>query len=321
MPFRARDPSTSRLRLRLRLGLGVLGGLAYAGVDRLLDMTHAQSATLLAVVALHEVVDLVLPVMAGALLGLASHYLTMRGELAEAEARRADELRARLGKVERDQAVWVVAASMLHEVRTPLHALGLLLDEIAALPGDAEAERGALTERARAQIDRLLAHVGALKQLPGAAKPELPGVDLAAVAARFAADLGHVTREAAIALEVSGAAQPLRARGNAAYVEIVLENVVGNALDALRERGGPGRIEIAVGRANGRAIVRVSDDGPGIDSAFGAAVFDPLRSTKSRGLGIGLSIARALARAMKGELVLEDGPGTSFRLELEEEPR
>ena len=72
---------------------------------------------------------------------------------------------------------------------------------------------------------------------------------------------------------------------------------------------------------NGRAIVRVSDDGPGIDSAFGAAVFDPLRSTKSRGLGIGLSIARALARAMKGELVLEDGPGTSFRLELEEEPR
>ena len=320
-PARAGDLSASRLRLRGRVAIGVLAGIGYAGLDQLLDATHSRSATLLVVVALHQVVDLVLPVAAGALLGLASHYLDIRGELASAEARRADELRVRLGKVERDQAVWVVAASMLHEVRTPLHALGLLIDEIAALPPEAEADRALLGERARAQIDRLLDHVGALKQLPGAAKPDLPGVDLAQVVARVASALGPVARESGIAIEVRGVEGEVRARGNPAYVEIILENVVGNALEALRDRGGPGRIEVEVGRAPGRALVRVRDDGPGIEASVGAAVFEPLRTTKSRGLGIGLSIARALSRAMKGDLVLEDGPGTTFRLELEAEPR
>lgn len=314
-------PAPPRLGLRGRLALGVLAGLAYAALDRLLDASHAHSATLLAVVALHQLVDLVLPVVAGALLGLASHYVALRGAFADAEARRAEELRARLGKVERDQAVWVVAASMLHEVKTPLHALGLLLDEIAALPPDAEADRAALSDRARAQIDRLIDHVGALKQLPGAHKPELGGVDLAAAVTRFAAEIAPVARDAGITLDVRGVGAEVPARGNPAYVTIVLENVVGNALEALRERGGAGRIELEVAREGGRALVRVRDDGPGIDPSVGAAVFEPLRTTKARGLGIGLSIARALARAMKGDLVLEDGPGTLFRFELEAAPR
>jgi signal transduction histidine kinase len=323
MPERSRANEPSALRLRARVGLGVLAGIGYAALDRVLDATRAQSATLLAVAALHQVVDLVLPIVAGALLGMASHYLAIRAGLARAEAQRADDLRARLNKVERDQAVWVVAASMLHEVRTPLHALGLLLDDIAALPPDAEAERAAVTERARAQIDRLLEHVGALKQLPGAAKPDLPGVDLAAIAARYVDALAPIVREESIELRLGGSSTPTLARGNPAYVEIVLENLVENALEALRERGGPGRIDVEVARDDGHATLRVRDDGPGVDPAVGASVFEPLRTTKSRGLGIGLSIARALSRAMKGDLVLEEGAGarTTFRLELEAEKR
>jgi two-component system, NtrC family, C4-dicarboxylate transport sensor histidine kinase DctB len=62
--------------------------------------------------------------------------------------------------------------------------------------------------------------------------------------------------------------------------------------------------------------VHVSDDGPVIDPAVRTTLFEPMRSTKSHGLGLGLPIARALARAMRGDLSLEDVEGKAFRLEL-----
>ena len=75
-------------------------------------------------------------------------------------------------------------------------------------------------------------------------------------------------------------------------------------------------IAVDVGIERGRAIVRVRDDGPGVDPEACETLFEPLRSTKARGLGIGLSIARALARAMAGDLVLEQSAPAIFRLEL-----
>jgi signal transduction histidine kinase len=61
----------------------------------------------------------------------------------------------------------------------------------------------------------------------------------------------------------------------------------------------------------------VGDDGPAIDPDVRAALFEPLRTTKTQGLGLGLPIARALARAMRGDVSLdEDQESKAFRLEL-----
>jgi C4-dicarboxylate-specific signal transduction histidine kinase len=66
----------------------------------------------------------------------------------------------------------------------------------------------------------------------------------------------------------------------------------------------------------------VRDDGPALDCRVRAALFEPLGTTKAHGLGLGLPIARVLARAMHGDLVFEDTSGKAFRLDLplEREP-
>jgi signal transduction histidine kinase len=312
---RSHLPDHRGLTARILVGLAV--GALYVAADSWLDARFQRGLSwrLHALVLVHDIIDLVLPLVAGALSGLAVHYLKLRAAAAASSLQRAEELRGHLHKVERDQAVWVIAASLLHEVRTPIHALGLLLDEVAALPASDEADRAALIDRARAQSDRLLSHLAALKSLPAVRRPELPSLDVGALVARLAQDVTQLAAPDPIRI-VATSEPGLTARASATYVQIILENLIENSLDALRERGGPGSVLVAVAREGNRTVVRVSDDGPGLDAEAAAALFEPLHSTKPRGLGIGLAIARALARAMQGDLVLEQSAPATFRLEL-----
>ncbi len=95
----------------------------------------------------------------------------------------------------------------------------------------------------------------------------------------------------------------------------ILENLVDNALASLRAGGG-GRVTIRLAVEGALAVVRVDDDGPPIAPEAHGTLFEPLRTTKTHGLGLGLPIARALARSMRGELSLEHPEGKTFRLEL-----
>src|SRR5690348_10577797 len=112
-------------RLVIYVALGTLAGAAYVVFD-MLSESKLESGTLTGPLAqAHAIVDRSLPVLVGALLGVCLHYLRLRARLAAAEetASRAEALRERLQKVERDQAVWVLAAAVLHELNNPLHAL------------------------------------------------------------------------------------------------------------------------------------------------------------------------------------------------------
>lgn len=306
-----------RRRFFARVGAGLAVGALYAALDAWLDIRLMSGAgtRFRWMALLHEVVDLVLPIVAGGAMGLAVHYLRLRADAVAEERRRAEDLRGDLHKIERDQAVWVVAASLLHELRNPLHALGLLLDELAALPADATEDRRALMERARAQHDRVTAELSALRSMPATQTPELPRVDLSAITRRFVGEMAALLGDGPLRV-VLRAPVPVLADADATYVQIIVQNVVENALDAIRDRGGGGVVEVEVIHEAARAMVRVRDDGPGLDDDAAQSIFEPLRTSKARGMGLGLSIARALARAMGGDLALERARPATFRLEL-----
>lgn len=105
---------------------------------------------------------------------------------------------------------------------------------------------------------------------------------------------------------------------NAALFEWVIENLCKNAVDAMN--GGPGTITIMVAETERKVVIDVADTGKGISKKNIKSVFRPGFTTKKRGWGLGLSLAkRIIEEYHKGRIFVkssEIGVGTTFRIEL-----
>lgn len=107
---------------------------------------------------------------------------------------------------------------------------------------------------------------------------------------------------------------------NTALFEWVIENLCKNAVDAME---GKGRIELTLTDEEHRVVIEVSDNGKGIRKKDLKNVFTPGFTTKKRGWGLGLSLAKRIVEEYhKGKIFVkqsEVGKGTTFRIELRQE--
>ncbi len=213
----------------------------------------------------------------------------------DAVAASLDTTAARLGDLVGRERAFTADAS--HQLRTPLASLRLEL-EAMQLDGDASAELAA----ALTQVDRLQSTVDTLL---GVARDGARGdarADLVVIAER-AEDRWRGELAAAVRpLRVIVHARPAVARANPLVVDEVLDVLVSNAL-----RHGEGAVEIIVRDVRGAPAIDVADEGPGFRDDPEAAF--ARRAPGSNGHGIGLSLARSLAHAEGGQLVVTDcGP-------------
>ncbi|HEX7670746.1 MAG TPA: HAMP domain-containing sensor histidine kinase [Polyangiaceae bacterium] len=317
------EPRPRELRLFAYVVSGAFLGAVYVALD-VASEARLEEGTLHGPLAELHVLDHILPVLIGGLLGISAHYLRLRRRLFEAEqaAARSEALRSRLLKVERDQAVWVLAASVLHELNNPLHALGLLLDELSGDDID-EARREELLLRARAQADRALSHLRTLSGMRSDGEPEFQRIALDEIARSVASDAAVLVAERGVTVRVECAAPPIEAHADPAYVRTILESLLDNSLQSFDSNAGDpptavaaGAITLTLSATGGRALVRVEDDGIPLPPGARAELFEPFRTTKTHGLGLGLPIARALARAMRGDLSLDETAEKAFLLDL-----
>ncbi len=111
--------------------------------------------------------------------------------------------------------------------------------------------------------------------------------------------------------------RPLFVRMNSPLIEWVLENLCKNAIDAMN---GEGKITFSVTQDEDKAYIEITDTGKGIAKSRFKTVFDPGYTTKKRGWGLGLSLAkRIMEQYHKGRIFVKSselGKGTTFRLEL-----
>ncbi|WP_428682200.1 sensor histidine kinase [Sphingopyxis sp.] len=141
-------------------------------------------------------------------------------------------------------------------------------------------------------------------------------IDLGDLARRTVGLLGMKAEEKGIRIDAPRVDDKMPATGEFRRVLQVLLNLVGNAIRYSPENS---LIWIRVDREGDRAMVTVADQGQGISSEQQAVVFEKferLGRTDSGGSGLGLYIARRLARAMDGELTVESAPGQGARFTL-----
>lgn len=206
------------------------------------------------------------------------------------------------------------AASLSHEFKTPLAGLRggieLLQDHGEGMTGE---ERERFLANMAGDADRLSRLVSRLMELAQADMRDgcvQEPVALAPLLARLADGLAG--GGFAVAVQVPPDMQPLTMDG--AALETTLTTLIENARQA-----GASQLSITAHMEEGRGVVTLEDNGPGIPIADCDHVFDPFFTSKrgEGGTGLGLPIARALVQNHRGSLdLVGGGPGAKFALRL-----
>ena len=103
----------------------------------------------------------------------------------------------------------------------------------------------------------------------------------------------------------AGAVPPVT--GDSGQLELLFHNLLRNAVEAMP---GGGSLEVGIRPDDRGVAVSVRDTGKGIEEADLPRIFDPLFTTKARGIGLGLTVARTLAEAHGGKIEVKSRPGT-----------
>lgn len=211
---------------------------------------------------------------------------------------------------------------LTHEIMNSLTPVSSLAETAAGLLEAAGEDPEALEDarEATATVARraasLVRFVDSYRRLARLPRPKPERIAARALFGRLA-KLGEAERaRAGVELAVEVVPNSLVIEADPGQIEQALINLLRNAIEALAGRAD-GRIELSARRdRQGRTVIEVADNGPGIDEEIADKVFVPFFTTRREGSGIGLALTRQIMIAHKGAVMLRRGPngGALFRL-------
>ncbi len=223
-----------------------------------------------------------------------------------------------------NQAKSSFLAAASHDLRQPIHALGLYLGALRQRPLDSDASD--IAQRMDGSLGALDTMFNALLDISrmdaGVVLPQPSAFDLEAMLRRLVEEFAAQAAQRGLRLSVriAVAAKRRNAYTDPLLLERVLRNLIGNAVKYTQVGG-----VLVSGRPRGRSIWRIEvwDTGPGIPEPERERVFDefyqvgnPERDRRS-GLGLGLSIVRRIARLLELQLTLRSRPGHGSRFGID----
>ena len=234
-------------------------------------------------------------------------YMAIRYEITERkrseERLQEQEALARLGQM---------AAVVAHEVKNPIAGIRGALQVIGTRMAADARDKPIIAEI----IARLDALNGIVQDLLVFARPRALRAEPTDLKALVLATVGHLKRDPslqAVAIEVDGNGAVVDV--DAEQLQLAVQNVLMNAVQAMN---GEGSIHVDIARHGGEWQIAVADNGPGMPAEVKDKVFDPFFTTRSRGTGLGLPIARRVVEAHGGSIGIETpaGGGTVVSMSL-----
>src|SRR5216110_1522545 len=222
-----------------------------------------------------------------------------------------DAARERELEAERLRAFREVARRVAHEIKNPLTAMRIAVDQLRRSGGQAGGRTdvavevmGAETER----LDQLAKEFAEFGRLPEGPKSEVDLVDLLV-------DLAKSAVPPAVEVTVRANGGPCTLLGQYDPLRRAFANLLRNAAEAM---GGHGPIEVGVATDGQGVLVTIADHGPGIPEAQRQRVFEPYFTTKQDGTGLGLALVRQTIEAHHGTIRVSEtaGGGATFSIVL-----
>lgn len=211
-----------------------------------------------------------------------------------------------------------VAAGVAHEINQPVATIRAYADNARTFldrkrldeAADNLAEIASLTERIGTITGdlRAFARKGHRASEPVSLAQVISGA-LVLLRSRFAGSMDQ--------LNIELPAPDLCVTGHSIRLEQVLINLFQNALEAVENKGNEGHIEVRTKALSKSVVLTVSDNGPGIPQHILDNLFTPFNTSKERGLGLGLVIAKEILTDYGGKISVKSGiNGTAFRVEF-----
>ena len=262
------------------------------------------------------------------------HELAEQAQHSEQKARDAERIRQRqrtISDAMRVSTVGELATGLAHELNQPLSSISNLTEACAQYVSAGTVDRAKLLELLAdisRESQRAAGIVSHLRSFIDKGEARLEAVDLLEIVSRVPTLLHRELENARVELVTVLPERRLAVRADPIQLEQVVVNLIQNALDSIEEADGPDRrIELAVRSTRGMAEVSVSDTGTGVSTNAAARMFTAFFTTKSQGLGMGLTLCRSILEAHRGRIWAEappnGGPGAvvRFELPLRREPR
>ena len=207
-----------------------------------------------------------------------------------------------LGETREIAAVGKISAFVIHDLKNLATSLSLVLENAKSHIGNTEFQQDML-ETIGSTVDKMKGLMQRLKTVPEKKRLESKVTDLGVIAKSALQEINGVSGKTSIVCRGSSAISSV----DREEMKNVIVNMILNALDATK---GKGAIEVETGMENGVCYIRMKDDGCGMEREFiDNHLFKPFRTTKKKGLGIGLYQCRQIVTAHGGRIEVDSSPG------------
>ena len=222
------------------------------------------------------------------------------------------QMQDKLSHMERLSSLGKMAASLAHQIRTPLSAAMLYAANLGN-PRLPQSSRVAFQKKLMSRLEALEAQVSDILMFARSGEQTVSLVDAVDIIEQVSQNAASIVEKTGAKLECEIGPKPMPLLANESALSGAITNLVTNAVEA-----GASLVKISLKSLEDKIFIAVANNGPAIDPSLKQKIFEPFFTSKSHGTGLGLAVVNAVAKVHQGTVTLssDESFNTIFTLEL-----